>query len=479
MSTSTPAPETPLGSYALQWQSANPGQSGFLPLVRGIEGLGARLRALDAAQLSVDAQYFLIKPDEAGRLFLGKLLVAADRGVKVRLLVDDIFTPRDDRVLATLASHPNIQIRLFNPLSRRVPAALHMLWDFGRTNRRMHNKSFLVDGAAAIVGGRNIAEEYFELKAEDNFNDLEVLAVGPVVTDLYASFDSFWNSELSLPVEGLGRQAEPAAMDRWRKIMQDVMDGNRPSAYARAVNSDFLRRLFRGELNPQAATARVVSDAPEKLNMPPGAEQHLAVADALVEAFLGVKREATIITPYFLPRERARKLMIELASKGMRIRVVTNSLASTNHVPVHAHYRKYRRELLHAGVEIYEMRADRRPGFRKRNGTEYMTLHTKAFELDGETLALGSVNLDPRSIEMNTELVLFIDSPQLSRQLRYFLGRDLPAHTWRLVLDERGRERWYFDGAGEPEVVRREPGASLWRRAWVGLYRLLPIERLL
>lgn len=303
--------------------------------------------------------------------------------------------------------------------------------------------------------------------------------MGPVVAALNDIFDSFWNSSHSLPIEALGQQPDSAAMERWRRIMQEVLDGTRSSAYARAVSSDFLRKLFRGEIHLQPASARVVSDTPEKLNMPPGAEQHLAVADALVEAFQGVQREATIITPYFLPRQRARDLITRMASAGIQIKVVTNSLASTNHVPVHAHYRKYRRELLRAGVEIYELRADRQPGWNEENGAERMTLHTKAFELDGETLALGSVNLDPRSIEMNTELVLFIDSPRLSRQLRYFLSKDLPAYTWRLALDERGRERWHYDGSGGPRVATREPGASLWRRLQVNLYRLLPIERLL
>jgi putative cardiolipin synthase len=468
--------DTPLGGFAHQWQAQNPGKSGILSLERGLDGLGARLKALDLAHLSVDAQYFLIKPDEAGRLFLGKLLAAADRGVRIRLLLDDIFTPRDDQVLATLATHPKIQIRLFNPLSRKSPAFWALLRSFSLTNRRMHNKSFIVDDALAIFGGRNIAAEYFGLKPNDNFNDFEVLATGPVIDELAASFDSFWKSPLSLPVEKLTRRINPQRLDRWRRIMQEVVEGVRPSAYSNAVDSEFMQELFRGERSPQAAVMRVVSDSPDKFHEAPGAEHHLVVADALVEALASARRGVTVITPYFLPRERGRLLSKAMASRGLQIRLITNSLASTNHVAVHAHYRKYRREMLEAGIEMYELRADRRPRW-EQSGQQRATLHTKAFQLDGETIVLGSANLDPRSIELNSELIVFIESRKFSAQLRQFLKEGLPELTWQVRLDERQRLRWHYHGQSGAEVVTREPGASAWRRLLAGFYSLLPIER--
>lgn len=470
------ADNTVLGNFAAQWRSLHPGHSGFMGLPKGLDGLGARLKGLDRAQVSVDAQYFLLKPDEAGRLFLGKLLYAADRGVRVRLLVDDIFTPRDDHVLATLSSHENIEIRLFNPLSRRSPVFWSMLWDFTRTNRRMHNKAFIVDGAMAIVGGRNIAEEYFELKPDGNFDDFEVLTIGPVVDELSASFDEFWNSRLSLPVEALGGRVDPERLEQWRKTMEEVIEGSRPSAYGRAINSELLQELINGERGLEPAKARVVSDSPQKLKEVRGEEQFLAVAAALMEAVQAARQEVTIITPYFLLGERGRSALMDIANSGVQVRVITNSLASTNHVPVHAHYRKYRKQLLQAGVQLYELRADRQPGW-KNGSQERMTLHTKLFELDGETVVLGSVNLDPRSIEINSELIVFVESSGLSSQLLEFLRQDLPEFTWRLQLNEKGYLRWHYEGKSGVQTARGEPGASIWRRMQANIYRLLPIER--
>ncbi len=470
-----PDGSAPLAAFAERWRAGNPGKSGFQPLPQGLDALGARLRALDLARHSVDAQYFLIKRDEAGMLFLGKLLRAADRGVRVRLLFDDIFTPRNDDVLATLSSHPNIEIRLFNPLSRRSPAFWSMLWDFQRSNRRMHNKSFIVDSAVAIVGGRNIASEYFELKDDGNFDDFEVLTTGPVVADVGESFDQFWNSRLSLPVEALGREPQPNRLGVWRSAMEAVVSGQRTSAYGRAVQSELVEAVFNGQQPLIAATATVASDRPEKLKVARGAEEELVVAVALGDAVVAAQREITVITPYFLPREVGRQLLKDKAAEGVRIRVITNSLASTNHVPVHAHYRKYRRELLRAGVELYELRADRQPGSEDRN-RERMTLHTKAFEIDARTLGLGSVNVDPRSIEINSELIMFIDSPELSQRLLDFLDEDLAGLTWQVGLDENDRMRWYYKSGDQVEVRSGEPGASLWRRLQANLYRLLPIE---
>ncbi len=468
--------DTELGQLRTLWQERHPDETGFVSLPDGLDGLGARLLLLDDAEQSVDAQYFLMKPDQAGRLFLGKLLQAADRGVRVRLLVDDVFTPRDDHTLTTIASHPNINVRLFNPLSRRIPSSMGMLWDFARTNRRMHNKSLIVDGALAIVGGRNIAEEYFELKDDGNFDDFEVLSMGPVVDELADSFDLFWNAELSVPVEAMGRKAEPEKLESWRTAMAEIVAGARPSAYSRAVDTELMRELINGERQLESARARVVSDLPDKLTNSRGEREFQTAALALSDAVLEAKREVTIITPYFLPGPTTRVELIKLAQNGVRVRVITNSLASTNHVPVHAHYRKYRRELLRGGIDLYELRADRQPGWEEDASTERLTLHTKALEVDGELLVLGSLNLDPRSIELNTELVLFIESSNMSQRLLDNINVELAALAWRLEINENNRLRWHYEANDGTDTQKGEPGASLWRRFQANLYRLLPIE---
>src|SRR5210317_1516352 len=205
-----PDPNTVMGNAAAQWQQENGEQSGFISLTSGIDALGARLRMMAAAQNTIDAQYFILKNDRAGALFVGKMLLAADRGVKVRLLIDDIFSPGIDRQLTLLDSHPNIEVRMFNPVSRNSLRYWAYLLDFGRANRRMHNKSFTVDGSMSIVGGRNIGEEYFELTQDVLFDDYEVFVLGPVVKEIGAGFDEFWNSQLAVPVAAFRARIDPA-----------------------------------------------------------------------------------------------------------------------------------------------------------------------------------------------------------------------------------------------------------------------------
>ncbi len=469
-------PDAPLAQFAGKWRAKHSEQSGFQPLSDGLDALGARLRALDIARHTVDVQYFLIKHDEAGSLFMGKLLRAADSGVRVRVLFDDIFTPRNDVVLTTLASHPNINIRLFNPLSRRFPVLLSMLWDFQRSNRRMHNKSFIVDGSLAIIGGRNIGAEYFELQQDGNFDDYEVLATGPVVDDIADTFDRFWDSRLALPVEALGRRPLLNKLAIWRNAMRAVVSGRRESAYGRAVKTQLVDAVFRGELPLIPAPARVVADRPEKLKVAPGTAEELRVTTALREAIEEAQHEITIISPYFIPGEEGLELIKNKAASGITVRVVTNSLASTNHVAVHAHYRKYRAELVRSGVELFELRSDVQPGYGEKN-IERITLHTKAFEVDGKTLILGSLNLDPRSMEINSEQIVFIDSPELSGLMRDVIDKGIPDFTWRVALSDKDRMRWTYAGARGRKTRKGEPGASLWRRLLANVYQLLPIER--
>jgi putative cardiolipin synthase len=465
------------GTRYQAWEDEHGELSGFLPLIPGIDALGARLLMMERAESSIDAQYFLIKPDQAGKLFLGKLLRAADRGVRVRLLIDDIFTPRMDSDLALMNSHPNIEVRLFNPLSRNSPRAWNLLFDFKRVNRRMHNKAFIVDGSMAITGGRNIAEEYFELKDQQDFDDYEVLMFGEIVPQLSYSFDVFWNSELAVPMEAYGGRTNSEDLQQWHQHMAEIVSGEHPSAYASAINSPVLAQIRDGELQPYVSSADFVYDVPDKLLAARRSREYRALVTELRTRMEAASSEIVVITPYFVPRDEGIEWIEEICGRGIRLVVITNSLASTNHVAVHSGYARYRRRVLEAGAELYEVKVDEIPrATQNRTEIESVTLHTKAVVIDRNELFVGSLNFDPRSIAINTEVGLFIHSPDMARDFSELVREDLPQYTYRVELNDAGKLRWHYDYGDEHQTYSSEPQAGAWRRFKAGFYRMLPIE---
>ncbi len=472
-----PSDSTRLGKAVAEWKAAHPGKSGFYPLEFGRDALGARLRLIERADRGIDAQYFLIKGDLAGSLFTGKLLRAADRGVRVRFLIDDIFTTGLDPDLSLLNSHPNIEVRLFNPVSRKGFQSLNFLIDFKRANRRMHNKSFTVDNLVTIVGGRNIADEYFQINADVEFADFELLGFGAVAPMVSETFDLFWNSPRAVPMEAFGRKVTEADLDKIRREMAREIQEATDGVYATAVNSPVLDDLIQGRIEPFLAPVTVVTDHPEKLENPVGDEHKILVSELsrLVEE---AEKEVLIVTPYFVPRKDGVEFFRAIRSKDVRVVVITNSLASTNHVVVHSGYAPYRKALLEAGVELYEVKVDSlatqegaAPGSSQR-----LTLHTKAIVVDREVLFVGSLNVDPRSIDINTEMGLFLHSAEVASGFAKQIDADLPPYTYRLVLDQGGRIEWRYEGGSRVITYNREPDTGFWRRLKAGFYRLLPIE---
>lgn len=470
-------PGTRLFEGAVSWQEDNPGYSGIIRLPDGIDALGARLRMMELAETSIDAQYFILKNDRAGALFVGKMLRAADRGVRARLLIDDVFSTGIDKQLALMNSHPNIEVRLFNPLSRQGFKYWSYLLDFKRANRRMHNKSFTVDNSLSIVGGRNIGEEYFELNQDILFDDYEVLALGPVVPEVSAAFDEFWNSELSVPVEAFNIQIDPAELDRWRGYMQEQVAEGASGIYTQALNSKLLLNIKQGRLQPTLVEATLITDSPNKLLEKVGDAEMAVLARDIGRRFRAAKKEILIVTPYFIPQESGTLLIESLLEKGIRVVVVTNSLAATNHVAVHSGYARYRKRLLQTGVQIYEIRAEHAGG---DNGwghnPDLITLHSKATVIDRSTVFVGSLNFDPRSILINSEMGMFIESRELGVVFTANLFKELRRVAYKVDLDDKGALRWTYNYDGQQEVVNHEPQASLSRRFMVGFYGLLPIE---
>lgn len=466
-----------IGEFAQAWVQAHGEESGFIALPGGNDALGARLKLIEGAQHTIDAQYFLIKPDQAGGLFVGKLLRAADRGVQVRLLIDDIFSPGVDSGLALFNSHPNVQVRLFNPLSRSSGKYWNMLWDFKRANRRMHNKSFVVDGGVTIIGGRNIADEYFEIKPDVEFDDFELMALGPVVPEVIDAFEVFWESDLAVPIEAFEFDFDAADMNRWRQEMEAVVAGAADSVYERAINSQLLQEITSDIIVPLAAPAHVVTDSPKKLQQAVGDENYMSLASELQRYFDAAECEIVIITPYFVPQKSGVEIVEAWLARGLRVVVITNSLASTNHVPVHSGHKRYRKRLLKAGVEFYEIKVDAiQRGSRAGSEVESLTLHTKAVVVDREMLFIGSLNFDPRSIQINTEMGVFIDSQEIAQRFFDGVSGDLAETTYTLSLNDKGKVLWSYEHGEESEEWRKEPQTSTWRRFAVWFYGLLPIE---
>ena len=469
--------ETPLGAADQKWQLQHADESGFIGLSNGIDALGVRLRLMELAERSIDAQYFIIKKDRAGALFTGKMLRAADRGVRVRLLVDDIFSPGVDQAFTLLNTHPNIEVRLFNPLSRQSFKYWSYLVDFKRANRRMHNKSFTVDNAMSIVGGRNIGEEYFELNQDVKFDDYEVFTLGPVVNEVSDGFDVFWNSELSVPMEAFKVKVDLSDLEKWREYIKTEMSKGETGIYGKAINSSLLRDIQEGKRTVTPARATMVTDTPEKLQAAIGDVELATLAMETGRRFNAASSEILIVTPYFIPQDSGAKVIEELLAKGVDVIIVTNSLASNNHVAVYSGYRRYRKRLLQAGAQFYEIRAF---GQSEENAwghsPELMTLHSKATVVDRQTIFVGSLNFDPRSILINSEMGLFIESSAAGSGLAEAIMEELPRTTYKVDLDEHGDLRWTYHYGQIQEVLGKSPQTSWGRRFMAGFYGLLPIE---
>ena len=471
----TDTTNTSFGKGVAAWTADHPGKSGFFPLIEGLDALGVRLALIDGAERSIDAQYFLMKPDSAGRLFAMKLMEAADRGVRVRLLLDDIFTTVNDDAFLLFDQHPNIELRLFNPIGRRGIYQLNYLGDFKLANRRMHNKSFTVDNQLSVVGGRNIADEYFELLTDAEFRDFDMFVMGPVAAEISDTFDLFWNHHLSVPMEAFESGDTLPDLETARANMdKDAIEASQ-SVYGRALDSPLMRDIAADRVKLFPAESQVITDDPEKLLNKVSAEQKI-----LVTALAGIIDEATtevvVITPYFIPGKTGVEFWRSITRKGVRVVIVTNSLASNNHVPVHGGYSRYRRDMIDAGVEMYEVRVDaaKIPRGDKKQSYDSLTLHTKGIIVDRRYTFVGSLNLDPRSIDINTEAGVLIDSEDLAGELLGGFFLNLPNFAYRVTENEKGKLRWTTVINGRDFVETKEPQTSRWLRFKAWLFKIVP-----
>ena len=486
----TDTQNTPLAAVVRPRVAAHPGQSGIHALADAHDALAARLALTDAAQRSLDVQYYIWKKDMTGRVLVERLFRAADRGVRVRMLLDDLGTMPSDKVLLAIDSHPNIEVRMFNPVATRSMRMVGLISDFARINRRMHNKSFTADGQVSIVGGRNIGDEYFGAHAGANFADLDVALIGPVVSQVSEEFDIYWNHAASIPIANLSQQNTTAdSLAAQRLVLAAHHETTADSDYAAMLrDSPFARQVRNRNLTFDWGRATVVVDHPDKV-FSSSSDTTTHLAPQLRKLTDETKRELFLVSPYFVPGKEGVALLSAVRRRGSRVVVITNSLASTDGVPVHAGYQRYRRDLLEAGVELYEIkpaatdRRDRRSGggffgSRGSGGSSGASLHAKTFAFDRRVGFVGSYNLDPRSSRLNTEMGVLFECPDLAKRLPESLERDIDSNMYRMEIDG-GRLVWVTREGGNEVRYTTEPQSSAWKRAKVRVLSWLPIEWLL
>ncbi len=476
---------TTLASSVRDALNAHAGESGFRPLPNGVEALVARIILADAAERSLDVQYYIWHDDLTGRLFAHSLLRAADRGVRVRILVDDVGTRANDETLLSLDSHPNIEIRLFNPVASRTFRGLGMLADFSRTNRRMHNKVFVVDNQRAVLGGRNIGDEYFDAHGDIAFGDLDVLTLGPVVGEVSKAFDIFWNAPMSIPIGALtGRPGKAGSLDVLRAMLAAFVEMQSDSAYVRHAQSTVAQSLATGTDGVYWGRGHVVVDDPAKVTRPPDdTEGHLL--PQLARIGVQLRSDLLIISPYFIPGDTGVGALRAFVEKGVRVTVLTNSLAATDVSAVHAGYKRYRETLLAGGVRLYELKPDaidyeRAKGKNRLISGSRASLHAKTFIFDRRAVFIGSLNLDPRSAQLNTEVGVVSETEAMAIALADGIEGALDKVAWRVerVVEPGGKARivWIETTSAGNRQHRKEPEASAWRKFGVWFLGLLPIE---
>ena len=469
---------TTLGRFFGKAADEHPGLSGFSLLIQGRQAFVGRLSLIDTAERSLDMQYYIWDGDTTGRIIVDRVMRAADRGVRVRLLVDDPYHSDVDEAIAALDAHPNVEIRLFNPLTSRGWYGLDFITDFSRVNRRMHNKLMVADNAAALVGGRNIGDIYYGVNTTANYRDLDVLAVGPVVRSLSGVFDQYWNSASAVPIAALvERTYGPGDLDDiLAKLRRTIAEAEYPYPIEQDLHEMSARaNQLRDEL--VWANGRIIADDPGDIARGEVSDDVFNFLDRRVAE---LEEELLIESPYFVLRPRAIAIVKELHDRGVRVRVLTNSLASNDVLPAHSGYAKTRRRLLENGMEIYELRPDTdafRPGWSLVAGRSRAALHTKALAFDRKAVFIGSFNLDPRSAVINTEAGLYIESPVFAQKLVDYMATGVtPGDSYRVFLDGQDRIVWETVQDGRKVRYDDEPEAGFRRRFVVDLLKMLPLD---
>jgi putative cardiolipin synthase len=469
--------DTPLDRLVGPMVAARPEQSGLVLLAENLDAFAIRALTARRAGRSLDLQYYIWKDDLTGRLLGSEIVKAADRGVRVRLLLDDINAHGHDRTYLTLDTHPNIEVRLYNPSRNRDGAffrAIEMVLRAVNITRRMHNKAWIVDGRLIIVGGRNIGDAYFDADETANFHDLDMVALGSAVQQAEGIFDEFWNSKAVVPISALGTPRE-ADLPALRKVLGSSTADPRARPYlARVAENETISEMLASDGAIQwTGQARIISDPPEKVI---GAGQENWLMNALAPMLRSATRNLEIISPYFIPGDTGTSALTEMAGRGVTVAVLTNSLAATDVAAVHGAYANYRESLIGGGVHLFELKPYDERSQISLFGSSSASLHTKAFTVDDGVGFIGSFNFDPRSVSLNSEMGIVFEDEDLVRQVRHiFADMASPQKSYRVLMED-GEIAWRDQLEGAARTLHEEPEAGFWRRLVATVIGLLPIE---
>ena len=471
---------TTLGQVVNQEQAKHPDLSGLYLLADPHEAFAARVKLAKQAEKTLDVQYYIWRDDTTGTLLMEALHEAAERGVRVRLLIDDHGTSGLDEALSAMDAHPNIEVRLFNPFVFRPFKLFGFVTEFDRANRRMHNKSFTADNAATIVGGRNVGDEYFGATDGVLFADLDALAVGDVVPKVSQSFDDYWQSGSVYALSDVVPPINAEQQKKWSQHTSIVKRSPAANEYVHAIaNMGFVQQLIDGQLPLDWAPTRFIVDSPSK-GLAKAKHQELLISH--LEEVLGKPQQSLdLVSPYFVPTKAGTDYFIRLQQQGVKVRILTNSLAATDVVAVHSGYARYRQRLVEAGVELYELKPtsnnleDKKyVGFKGSSGS---SLHAKTFGTDQNHMFIGSFNFDPRSINLNTELGIVVENPHYRQKMSEVFSDLLPQRSWRVQYDSAQQQLLWTDATQTPpQVLTEEPMSTWWQRASVAVMSVLPIE---
>ena len=481
--------QTTLAQIIQPLQEQHPELTGYLVLFEPLEALSARLRLIDKAEKTLDLQYYIWDNDKVGSLALHALIRAADRGVKIRLLIDDNNAKSTEGIFLALAQHPNIEVKLFNPYRFRKYRALDMILDLKRINRRMHNKSFIADHQVALIGGRNMTNQYYNVSDNYQFSDVDVMLVGSAVKDISHSFDEYWNHEYAYKVQEVVKQsAHRLSYDSLKQQLDEHYKRITVQNYLDLTsNSQAIDSLMSRDIPLDWVKAEVVKDSPDKIKSKAKKKEHLNFQ--LIQQLEQPEKNVDLISAYFVPEKKGAKMLTDLAEDGIKVRVLTNSFKANDVAVVHAFYGKYRQDLLEHGVQLYEFL----PALDKNDldrhtealakkakvnlkGLSRSSLHAKLMALDEKQVFIGSFNFDPRSAYLNTEIGVLLNSPPLARAVHTTMDENLSKYAYKLVLDANKKITWQRQTPQGPVIYTKEPRMKWWQRAGIKMLSWLPIE---
>ena len=481
--------QTTLAQIIQPLQEQHPDLTGYLVLFEPLEALATRLSLIDKAEKRLDLQYYIWDNDKVGSLALHALIRAADRGVKIRLLIDDNNAKSTEGIFLALAQHPNIEVKLFNPYRFRKYRALDMILDLKRINRRMHNKSFIADHQAALIGGRNMTNQYYNVSDNYQFSDVDVMLVGTAVKDISHSFDEYWSHEYAYKVqEVVNQSAHHLSYESLKRQLDEHYERVTVQNYLDLTsNSQAIDSLMSRDIQLDWVKAEVVKDSPDKIKSKAKKKEHLNFQ--LIQHLEQPEKNVDLISAYFVPEKKGAKMLTDLAKDGVKVRVLTNSFKANDVAVVHAFYGKYRQNLLEHGVQLYEFLPALNKNDLDKNtedlakkakvsikGLSRSSLHAKLMALDEKQVFIGSFNFDPRSAYLNTEIGVLLNSPPLAQAVHTTMDENLSKYAYKLVLDANKKITWQRQTPQGPVIYTKEPRMKWWQRAGIKMLSWLPIE---